>query len=189
VRARWWKPTLLFLAFVAGLVTGCGSPTSVETPSADRAAADVTVLTEVIMMEESLPTPTKSPPSITPSPSPKPSPTVILATSMEEIVGVWRGIKAHAVFQRFDEDGSCHVANTLETLDTPPNVECVYHFEGDHLYLEVVKNNEFPPCSEPLSVYQVQLLGDDMLLFKKVDDSCIPRARSMLQDHERVPTG
>lgn len=125
-------------------------------------------------------------PTIAPGSMASPIPTPLLARSIADIVATWHGKEADGVYQRFNEDGSCQVAFTLENLETPPNVECSFHFEETQLAITETQNNGLPPRSSTTGIDEVQLLADDSLEFIRIQDSCGPRARSTAQEHERI---
>ena len=124
-------------------------------------------------------TPTPVPPTATPTP--------VLATSAKDIVGTWVGVGADGLYQRFNEDGTCQTATSLERLTTEPDVECTFQFEGTRLSLTEVKATGLPECPAKTGIYEVRLLANGNIKFVKIKDACGPRARSTAMEHKPVP--
>ena len=127
------------------------------------------------------PTPTPPPPT------PVPTPTPVLATRAEQIIGTWFGTAADGMYQRFSLDGTNQTARSLDSLNSSPDAECTFRFEGTQFILTEVKSPGLPPCGAKTGTYQVQLLPNGNIKFVKVQDSCAPRARTTAQEHKPVP--
>ena len=128
-------------------------------------------------------------PSATPTPvPPTATPTPVLATSAKDIVGTWVGVGgADGLYQRFNEDGTCQVATSLEALATKPAAECTFQFEGTRLSLTEVKTTGLPECSPAKTgIYEVHLLANGNIKFVKIQDACSHRANSTAMEHKPV---
>ena len=125
------------------------------------------------------PTPTPLPPT--------PTPTPVLATSAEQIVGTWLGIKADGMYERFNLDGTSQVAVSLDTLADKPDTEMTFRFEGTRFIYTEVKATGLPSCGSTPGIYEVQLLPNGNIKFVRIQDACGPRGRSTAQ--ERKPVG
>jgi hypothetical protein len=110
----------------------------------------------------------------------------VLATSVKDIVGTWVGIGTDGLYHRFNEDGTCQVATSLEALATQPGAECTFQFEGTRLSLTVVKEITLPPCPAKTGIYEVHLLANGNIKFAKIQDACRPRAKSTAMEHKPV---
>ena len=82
----------------------------------------------------------------------------LLATSAKDIVGTWVGISADKLYQRFNSDGTCQTATSLDNLATKPDVESTFRFEGTHFILTEVAATGRPSCSSQTGTYEIQLL-------------------------------
>jgi len=129
------------------------------------------------------PTPTPTPPG----PTATPAPTPVLVTSAEQIAGTWVGTAADKMYQRFNLDGTWHVAVSLENLNDKPDAELTFRFEGTQLLVTEISATGLPSCAAKNAIYQVQLLSNGNIKFVRVQDACAPRARSTAQEHKRVP--
>jgi len=131
------------------------------------------------------PTPTPIPDTPTPA-GPTATPTPVLVMSIEGIVGDWFAKGADAMYHRFNSDGSCLVATTKERLDTQPSVECTCTFEDTQMTMECQEAVGLPPCPGD-GIYEVELLSNGNIYFRRVRDSCGARVNTMRQEYYLVP--
>jgi hypothetical protein len=124
------------------------------------------------------------PTTVPPTATPKSTPVVI--DKAQDLIGTWFGFGYDGMYQRFNEDGTCQAAFTLNKLDTIPNVECTYHFSEAVLIYTVTKVSGVPPCQDETATYKVHLLPNGNIKFVVVKDTCGPRARTTAQEHEPV---
>jgi len=124
-------------------------------------------------------------PTPTPAPTAAPTATPVLATSASQFIGTWHGIKADGMYERFTADGILQTAGTLEGLANP-DAECTYRFEGTRLTIKELKATGLPPCGTKEGVYEVELLASGAIRFRRISDACVPRGRTMAQEHEPV---
>jgi hypothetical protein len=122
----------------------------------------------------------------TQEPTPIATPTAVLASSAEQILGTWLGRGVDGLYHLFREDGICHVAVSEEKLADKPDAVSAYWFEGTQLFLKHLESPGLPDCPEEPAIYEVQLLANGSLRFRKVKDTCAPRARSMQVEHTPV---
>ena len=122
---------VVYLGFILLAAAGCAS-SAVKTPV------------------PSVTTPTSTPPTTTTAP--------LLATSAKDIVGTWVGISADKLYQRFNSDGTCQTATSLDNLATKPGVESTFRFERTHFILTEVAATGLPSCSSNPGTYEIQLL-------------------------------
>lgn len=144
------------------------------------------------------PTATPSPPTATPPPTPTqvpptvaapttPSPTPYAAASPQDIAGNWLGIGKDGMFQRFNLDGTCSTAASLEGLTKDPLATCTFHFDGTTMIYTEVQNNGLPPCAAKTGTYRVQVLSKDRIKITRIADSCSGRGNTMSLEHQRQP--
>ena len=195
--------TLVYSVLLAGCAQAPAEPTA--TASRPPAATPTPTDTPRPPTETPPPTPTPVPPTETTVPSPTPvpptatavrtptatltpSPTPVLASSAGQIVGTWQGLgmPQDAMFQRYDEDGTCRGAFLRSDLSTRPNFKCTYRFEGTDLVLTEVSYSGVPPCRLKEFVYRVELLGDTEIRFVAVRDTCRPRMNTYEMRHKKV---
>jgi hypothetical protein len=117
-----------------------------------------------------------SPPTITPAPTEASLPT--LATSTDELIGVWKlGSGPRTLFFRFDEDGSYRMAlGVVTNLEGSPQHFGQYKFEGG--LLTFITNDESPVCAGQSGTYEVRLLKQRQLALALREDQCSIRADS-----------
>lgn len=113
------------------------------------------------------------------------APTPALATNVNQFIGTWHGIKADGMYQRFTADGILQTARSLEGLANP-DAECTYRFEGTRLTIKELTANGLPSCGAKEGVYEVELLANGGILFRRIQEGCSPRGRTMAQEHELV---
>jgi hypothetical protein len=119
-------------------------------------------------------------------PTPVPTRTAVLATSAEQILGTWLGRGVDGLYHLFKENGICHIAVSEEKLADQPDAVSAYWFEGTRLFLKHLESPGLPDCPEEPAIYEVQLLASANLRFRKIKDTCAPRARSMAQEHTPI---
>ena len=122
-------------------------------------------------------------PMPTPAPTAAPTATPVLATSASQFIGTWHGIKAEGMYERFNADGILLTAGTLEGLANP-DAECTYRFEGTCLTIKELNATGLPSCGAKEGVYEVELLAGGAIRFRRIQDACVPRGRTMAQEHE-----
>jgi hypothetical protein len=61
-----------------------------------------------------------------------------------------------------------------------------YWFEGTQLFTKHLEAPGLPDCPEEPAIYELQLLANGNLRFRKIKDTCGPRARSMQLEHTPV---
>lgn len=115
-------------------------------------------------------------PSPTTTPAPTETPVPVLATSADDIIGIWQlGIGPLALFFQFDEDGTYRVAQRVVTnlQDSPTNLG-QFTLEGG--LLTFITSDESPLCAGKNGTYEVHLLEQGRIGFSLVEDECIIRA-------------
>ena len=151
---------MLATAFVL-IVTACGSSA--------QPAATIT------------PSPTSAP-SSTPEPTPTPQPE--LATSIMDIVGVWKHqLPGSFVFREIRDDGSMtSAAGVIENLGEQPHSISESWFEGNRFMVKIIETvlPDYKKCIGVVGIYEVQLLADGSLQFVVIEDECPTRARATL---------
>jgi len=120
-----------------------------------------------------------------PTPTPLP-PTPVLAASAQDIVGTWQGIGTDGLYMRFNADGTCYVATSLEALNTKPDAINTFRFEGTHLIMMEVEASGLPSCGATPAIYEVQLQTNGNIKFVKIQDTCSKRAASTSRVHKPV---
>lgn len=159
------------------------SPQAASTVTAEPIPASSTVTN---IPPTDLPTATKPHPTNAATRTLRPTGTPRIASSPEDILGLWRGTENRdGMYHQFNADGSCQISTVRDVIDTNPNVVCKYWFEGTNLYMEEVELRGLPACGFP-GIYEVHLLPDGWIDFTTVDDNCAPRARTTAQLHEPV---
>ena len=115
-------------------------------------------------------------PSDTPTIAPTETPAPILATSADDIIGIWQlGFGDHAVFYQFDEDGTFQTAQRVVTnLQDSPQQLGQFTLEGGTLIL--VNSVESPYCAGQNGTYEVYLLEGGQISFLEREDPCTFRA-------------
>ena len=116
----------------------------------------------------------------------EPTVTPRIATSPEDILGLWHGSENRdGMYQQFNADGTCRGSMARDLIETNPNVICNYWFEGTNLYMEEVELRGLPPCGFP-GIYEVNLMPNGWIDFTTVEDKCAPRVRTTAQLHEPI---
>ncbi|OGO60208.1 MAG: hypothetical protein A2029_01285 [Chloroflexi bacterium RBG_19FT_COMBO_47_9] len=131
-------------------------------------------------------TPTKTPIPRTSTPTKVPTRTPRLANNAEDILGIWLGIETRqGMYIRFNEDGTYQLAKSRSGLDTQPNVEGTYSFDGNQLTFTITSVHDLQDCGFTDSIYEVVMLVTGQIEFIKVKDSCSDRVNTTAQIHER----
>ena len=179
----------LAVLYIAIIISSVGCSTPAETPMEESTStleiatsrpATATLIPVTATPTLPPPTATKVPPTPTVTTTPKPMP--VLASSPEDIIGIWFGDHRDNLYWKFNEDLTVQGATAHSTLDDDPNVSGTYEFDGTNLMLTSRALRGLPDCPEELSIYQVELLGnryDRQIRFIKVSDTCTPRVRTM----------
>jgi hypothetical protein len=117
--------------------------------------------------------------TIAPSPTATPAPTEtsvpVLATSVDDIIGIWQlGNGNHAVFFQFDEDGTYRTAQRVVTnlQDSP---QMLGQFTLERGLLTLVTSDESPLCAGQSGGYEVHLLEQGRISFFQREDQCKTR--------------
>ena len=130
------------------------------------------------------PTPTPIPPTVTAIP-PTATPTIRLATSVEEIAGIWQ--KTTGVgYIRFNEDSTFNQSRGFDSLDSHPFATCEIWFEGTQMFIGECNVSGVPPCRNPVAIYEVWVLEGNRIQITAVDDSCAPRRNDTVRVYQAV---
>ena len=164
------------LTFV--LTNGC-SPPAALTPK------PATLLPSATLEPIQPSTATSFPDTATPH-SPTDTPTPIFATSIEDILGTWFADGMHALYHRFEADGTCLVFTSTALENNKPNVTCICSFEGAQMTLHCDEAVNLPSCPGD-GICQVELLPNGNIYFHRVKDACGPRVQTMRQEFYLVP--
>ena len=108
----------------------------------------------------------------TPAPTPTPGPE--LASSAEDIVGIWHRIAPGEPFYiLFLEDGTMHGSTNPELVEDRPMEKLGFWFEGTQLYIKTISG----PCPPDITgIYKVHLVATGNLRFELIQDECRGRA-------------
>lgn len=115
-------------------------------------------------------------PSPTTTPAPTETPVPVLATSADDIIGIWQlGSGDFAVFFQFDEDSTYQTAQRVVTnlQDSPQQFG---QFTLETGLLTFVTNDESPYCAGQSGTYEVQLLEQDQISLFLREDPCTIRS-------------
>jgi hypothetical protein len=112
--------------------------------------------------------------------------TTKLATGAKDIDGIWVGLGADRLYQRFNLDGTNQTARTLENLTAKPDAESTFKFEGNRFIVTEVAATGLPSAGPDPGVYEVQLLQNGDIKFTKIQDASSGRARSTAQEYKPV---
>jgi hypothetical protein len=115
-------------------------------------------------------------PSPTATAAPTETPAPILATSADDIIGMWQfGSGDNAIFHQFDEDGTYRTAQrVLTNLQGSPQQLGEFTLEAGLLTL--VTSDESPACAGQSGTYEVQLLEGGRISFILLEDQCTTRS-------------
>lgn len=142
-----------------------------------KATAVVVFLSLLTACARAVPTPTQTP-------EPTPTPYVVLATEPEHVAGVW-GTR-NGWYIRYLPDGTTRYGRALALLDTTPESEGRFWFEG------TVFHEESADCA-PIAAYEIRLdiQGRRVvrLLFNRIEDpwpECFRRSQRYAHPLDRV---
>jgi hypothetical protein len=125
---------------------------------------------------------TALPATATPTPEPTVTPTrgLVQVTSPEEIIGsyVWQS----KYYIRFDEDGTCRQAHTLDELDSKPYAIMYYEFEENRMIITEKAVFGVPACGDKIGKYRVELLSNGKMKIIVGTDDCTPRMREFQKE-------
>jgi hypothetical protein len=113
-------------------------------------------------------------PTATSTPQPTATPVEIIASKVEDLVGVWKSrFGGEVAYMQYRADGTFKLARTVADLESNPIVSGTFWFEG------TVFNTFDDLCDEGTYEVRVQKQGDKpiRLVFKEIKDPC--RERSM----------
>jgi hypothetical protein len=115
-------------------------------------------------------------PSPTATPAPTETPVPVLATSAEDIIGIWQfGSGDLTVFFQFDEDGTYRTAQRVVTnLQDSPQQFGQFTLEASLLTL--VNNDNSPLCPGQSGTFEVYLLKQGQISIVQSEDPCTIRA-------------
>lgn len=115
-------------------------------------------------------------PSPTATPTPTETPVPVLATSAEDIIGVWQlGSGDFAIFFQFSEDGTYQTAQrVINNLQDNPQQLGKFSLEAGLLIL--VTSEESPYCAGQSGTYEVRLLDQDQISLFHREDPCTIRS-------------
>ena len=117
-------------------------------------------------------------PSPTATHAPTDTPVPALATSADDVIGVWQrvgGYDGSSLFHQFDEDRTWRAAQRLVTnLEDSPQLLGRFTLEGG--LITVVASDESPLCAGQSGTYEVRRLEQGRLGFSLVEDECGSRA-------------
>jgi hypothetical protein len=106
-----------------------------------------------------------APPTPTPTPEPTATPAEVLATKPEHIAGIWSAWNEWYI--RYSPDGTTKYSRALGLLDTLPEGQGEFWFEGE------VFREESPDC-EAIAAYEIRLDIREgrvvRLLFETIED-------------------
>ena len=115
-------------------------------------------------------------PSPTATPAPTETPVPVLATSAEDILGIWQlGSGDVAVFFQFAQDGTYQTAQRVVTnlQDSPQQMG---QFSIEDGLLTLVTSDESPYCAGQSGTYEVHLLDQDQISLFHREDPCTIRS-------------
>jgi len=117
-------------------------------------------------------------PSPTETPAPSETPVPALATSAEDVIGIWQEgdrFSSYSNFLQFGEDGTYRVGSgTLTNLEDGPQELGQFTLEGG--LVTFVASDESPLCAGQSGTYEVRLLEQGRLGFSLREDACSYRA-------------
>lgn len=119
------------------------------------------------------------------TPVPTNTPDFEHATSVDAIVGTWDH-QGTDFYLRFYEDGTLHVARTIEELDSQPNAVNEVWFDGTQMVLKEILVSGVSSCGEVLGKYEVRLLANGNIWLVTIEDDCFGRARNTAVEFEPV---
>ena len=114
-------------------------------------------------------------PSATATPAPTETPAPVLATSADDVLGLWQlGSGDFAIFFQFDEDGTYRTAQRVVTnlQDSPQQLG---QFTLEDGLLTLIPSEESPYCAGESGTYDVHLLEGGRISFLQHEDPCTIR--------------
>lgn len=164
--------SILFLVLLAACQAGAPAPSYTPEPTDTKVIPPTATFTPMPLTATS----SKAPPSATPTSKIK------LATSAEDVLGLWhRG----SLFIRFDEDGTFRQAHSQEALDTPFAISS-YQFEGTTLNIMEVSVSGVRSCGTKVGIYEIQLLETGNIKIVTIKEQCSPRAGDTTGEYEPI---
>ena len=131
------------------------------------------------------PSPTPVPPTSTPvPPTPTPGTMEVVASQIEDLVGIWEtNFQGKVAYMQFEADGTLKLALTLEGLENKPRLSGTFWFEGTVFHME----ESYGRGTGKYEV-RVQKEGDKAvhLSFTEINDPESMRARDFTQGMSRV---
>ena len=115
-------------------------------------------------------------PSPTATPAPTETPVPVLATSAEDIIGIWKlGSGDFTVFFQFDEDGTYRTAQRVVT-NLQDNPQQLGQFSLKEGLLTLVASDESPYCAGQSGTFELQLLEQGQISLFLREDPCTIRS-------------
>ena len=100
-----------------------------------------------------------------------------LASSAEDIAGLWYSASGGPHYILYLEDGTMHGSTNPDLIEDRPETEEDFRFEGTKLFSEE-RQGGF--CEEnPTSIYEVELLENGNLKFTAIEDECARRVSGL----------
>ncbi len=99
-----------------------------------------------------------------------------LASSIEDIVGLWQPASGDPFYILHLEDGTMHGSPNRDEVEDQPRMEEDFRFEGTELFRE---QNSGRCAENPNSIYEVELLENGNLKFTAIEDECEGRAANL----------
>lgn len=127
--------------------------------------------------------PTVRPSAPTPIPAATPTKVYVVATSEEQVIGVWHKGSNHI---RFDADGTSRQAYALDKLENDPIALSSYTFDGNKMVTVEVSVFGVPGCQGRAGTYELRLLEGGTLYIVTIKDGCEPRAKETEGQYEPV---
>jgi hypothetical protein len=99
-----------------------------------------------------------------------------LASSIQDIVGLWQPTSGAPFYILHLEDGTMHGSSDPDLVEDSPQMEEDFRFEGTKLFREQRRGR----CGEnPTSIDEVELLANGNLKFTAIEDECANRAANL----------
>ena len=121
-----------------------------------------------------------------------------LATSVDDVVGVWRGTpplswgRRDELYIEFKTDGTFRISTAADTLEDQPDGEGEFWFEGTQFHWKDItgavygislNRYSWRECaiSNPTAIYEVMLLPNGYLKFARIQDKCSWRTQILTE--------
>ena len=117
-------------------------------------------------------------PSPTATPAPTDTPVPVLATSNDDIIGIWQlGSGTFSLFIQFNEDGTYRTAERVVTNleDSPQDLG---QFVLNAGLLTLNSSDESPLCEGRSGTFEVHLFEQGQIGLYLVEDQCVLRANT-----------